>query len=622
MDPRPPSFALFAALVLGGCAPAPPLVEHGTFVQDWRDEVLYQVIVDRFANGDPNNDWNVDEGDLGRYQGGDWRGLADKLDYLQALGITSLWISPAVANVEEDAGFASYHGYWTQAFDQHNPHFGESEALIELINAAHARGMKVILDIVVNHVGQLFYYDINRNGQPDDNIYGGGGSWGGDEGPFDPNTEFELERVSEWDPDWDPRGVQSETSLGESGLAPITFLEVPEIRRLPPEPPEFANADWYNGKGRVVSWNDPAQVVLGDFPGGLKDLKTTLPEVRSALIDVFGAWIEGYGFDGFRIDTLKHVEMSFWPEFTAAMRARALGVGKTNFLMFGEAFDGDDALLGSYTKAASDGGGELDSVFYFSQKFQVFDDVVRSGLPTRKIEDLWAARASRYGTVGHGGGLVDSTGGPVAPTAALINFLDNHDLPRFLWDHDGDGPYVPTQEMLHAALLLLLTMDGIPCLYYGTELDFAGGNDPANRELMWPTGFPTDGATFRWVAALNALRRDLPSLRRGGLQIRWSSPHDSGASESTAAQDAGMFAFERRFEGQTALVVMNLGDEATSETSASSAGGGDMIVGFPPGTVLEDRLGSGLTVTVGGAGPEGTVRISLPPRQGVVLTEG
>lgn len=606
-------------LLLAACAPPPPELLHGNFVADWRDEVIYQVLVDRFANGDPNNDWNVDEGDLGRYQGGDWRGLKDKLDYLQALGVTTLWISPAVANVEEDAGFSSYHGYWTQAFDQHNPHFGESEALIELVNAAHSRGMKIILDIVVNHVGQLFYYDINRNGRPDDNVYGGGGSWGGDEGDFDPGDNFELERVSEWDPDWDPRGVQAETSLGESGPAPITFLEVPEIRRMPPEPAEFANADWYNGKGRVVDWRDFDQVVLGDFPGGLKDLKTTLPEVREALVDVFGRWVTAYGFDGFRIDTLKHVEMSFWPEFTAGIRAQAATVGKDNFLLFGEAFDGDDTLLGSFTRAAVDGGGDMDSVFYFSQKFQVFDDVVRNGQPTRRIEDLWAARPQRYGTQGHAGGVHDEGGTALAPTQVLINFLDNHDLPRFLYDYDGDGPYVPTQEMLHVALMLLLTMDGIPCLYYGTELDFAGGNDPANREIIWPTGFPTDGATFRWIAALNAARRDLSPLRRGDVQIRWSSPNDSGAPESQAAQDAGIFAFERTYEGERVLVVLNLGDEATSETSASAVGGGDMIVGFPAGTTVIDALGSGLEATVAGGAGAPTLRISLPPRQGVVL---
>jgi len=141
---------------------------------DWRDQVIYQVMIDRFDDGDPNNDYNVQPDAPARYHGGDWRGLADHLDYLQTLGVTALWISPVVKNVEEDAGFASYHGYWTQDFLRPNPHFGDVAALRALVDAAHARGMLVILDVVTNHMGQLFYYDVNNNGQPDDLVSGAG----------------------------------------------------------------------------------------------------------------------------------------------------------------------------------------------------------------------------------------------------------------------------------------------------------------------------------------------------------------------------------------------------------------------------------------------------------------
>jgi glycosidase len=598
-----------------GCAPPPPALDHTTNVVDWRDEVIYQVIVDRFANGDPNNDWNVDEGDLGRYQGGDWQGLIDHLDYFTALGVTTLWISPVVANLEEDAGFSSYHGYWTQAFDRHNVHWGEIEKLQELSQRAHERGIKLVLDIVVNHIAQLFYYDMNLNGRPDDNLYGGGGTWGGDEGTFDPNEEFELERVTEWDPDWSPAGIHAFTSLGDAGLAPIRWVDIPEIRRQPPEPPEFANVLWYNGKGRVTNWNDADQVELGDFPGGLKDLKTTLPEVRQALIAAFGDWIEWGDFDGFRIDTLKHVEMSFWPEFTAAMRQRAHDLGRDNFLMFGEAFDGSDELIGSYTTSAASGGGELDSVFYFSQKFRVFDNVIKHGNPTQEIEALWSLRDQNYGTQGHAGGLVDEAGSPVAPRDVLVNFLDNHDLPRFLFDQDGPGGLDPSLQMLHQALVLLLMEDGIPCIYYGTEHAFAGGNDPGNREVLWPTGFATDGETFQWIARLTALRREHPALRRGGLQVRWATPvraDDLGSGRG----DLGIFAFERALGEDRVVVVLNTSDVATSVTSAVTIGGGDMATGFAAGSTVTDLLGSGLTATVGAGG---TMRVELPPRASVVL---
>jgi alpha-amylase len=137
---------------------------------DWRDQFIYQIMVDRFENGDRNNDLNADPTIPGKYHGGDWQGVIDKLDYLHDLGVTALWISPVVKNTEEDAGFASYHGYWTQDFLRPNAHFGDLTKLRELVDKAHAKGMLVILDVVTNHMGQLFYYDINGNGQPDDTI--------------------------------------------------------------------------------------------------------------------------------------------------------------------------------------------------------------------------------------------------------------------------------------------------------------------------------------------------------------------------------------------------------------------------------------------------------------------
>ena len=91
---------------------------------DWRDEIIYQVIVDRFANGDINNDHRVTPSALGRYQGGDWQGLIDRLDYFVGPGVTALWIPvPNVKNIDYDAGFDGYHGYWTQSFSKVNPHF-------------------------------------------------------------------------------------------------------------------------------------------------------------------------------------------------------------------------------------------------------------------------------------------------------------------------------------------------------------------------------------------------------------------------------------------------------------------------------------------------------------------
>lgn len=588
-----------------------PVLE--THVDDWRDEVIYQILVDRFANGDVNNDYNVTENPevLARYMGGDYQGVIDNVDYLSALGVTAVWISPVVVNVEEDAGVASYHGYWTQDFMGVNPHFGDLVKLREMVDVLHDNGIVVILDIVVNHVGQLFYYDINRNGQADSTVYGSGAD--GDA----------LEIISEWDPAYDSRRVQGWTSLGESGDAPLNWVYMPELNRMPPEPAEFHNDDWYNRRGRVTDWSQRDQVEKGDFPGGLKDLDTTNPAVQQALIDVFSYWITATDIDGFRIDTLKHVENDFWNTFAPAIRQNAAAAGKDRFLMFGEAFDGSDALIGSYTcdtvsdnlgkypDESSDGqyvgcshqdhsGGEsyqgVDSVFYFSQKFQVYDDVFKYGGATSKIEALVAAREQNYGSE------PKERGAGHAPRDILVNFIDNHDIPRFLYDQ----PSVPA---LKNALFFLLTQDGIPCIYYGTEQGFHGGNDPANREPLWESGFDQNGDLFVHTQSLIALRKELEPLRRGDFNTRWAS--DRTASE----EDAGIYAFERATESEVVLVVLNVNDDQTSHTGWQGAG---MPVSFAPGTTLVEvwPTDSQRTFTVGS---DSTVIVDVAPRGGSVL---
>ena len=591
-------------------AESPQLETH---VDDWRDEVVYQLMVDRFANGDVNNDYNVTQNPdvMARYMGGDYQGVIDNVDYLLELGITAVWVSPIVTNVEEDAGVASYHGYWTQDFTGVNPHFGDLAKFRQMVNVLHANGIVVILDIVANHVGQLFYYDINRNGQADTTQYGSGQS--GDD----------LSMIMEWDPAYDERGIQAWTSLGESGPAPLGWVYMPELNRLPPEPGEFHDDSWYNRRGRVTDWGVRHQVETGDFPGGLKDLDTTNPDVRQALIDAFTYWIVETDIDGFRIDTLKHVENDFWQEFAPAIRQNAAAAGKERFLMFGEAFDGSDALIGSYTcdtrsdnlgwypYESSDGqfvgcdhadnlGGEdyqgVDSVFYFSQKFQVYDDVFKYGGPTSKIEELYAERDLHYGQT------PKAYGAGHAPRDILVNFVDNHDIPRFLYDN----PSVPA---LKSSIFYLLTEDGIPCIYYGTEQAFSGGNDPANREPLWWSGYDTNGDVFLHTQSLIALRKAYEPLRRGRLSVSWASDRIGGED------DAGIFAFERATDGASVLVVVNTHDDQVSETRYESFG---MPVSWPAGTALVEVWpeDSGRTFTVDS---DGEVVVDVPPRGGSVL---
>lgn len=586
---------LFAVLALLACANLPSQgqpAQLATHVQDWRDEVIYQVIVDRFADGDVNNDWNVEPGFLGKFQGGDWKGVEDHLGYLQDLGVTTLWISPIVKNVDSDADIDSYHGYWSQDLHKLNAHFGDAASLRSLVNDAHTRGMKVVLDIVCNHMGQLFFYDMNLNGKPDQYVNGSG-------------TSSPVTNENEYDPDWNPLGVQAYSAAGSAGRAPIIFLDDPSINRTPPTAPDggvdlLATPGAYHGFGRILNYDDPAQRTLGDFPGGLKDLATELPEVRAYLVDAFSSWVEQFDFDGFRIDTVKHVEHGFWQAFTAGVRARLGPEDKHNFFMFGEAFDGNDALVGSYTVP-----GELDSMFYFPQHYQVFHDVFAmahapgSQAGTSQIAALWAARQADYGAAPQSDGI------GIAPTEALVNFLDNHDVPRFLNDAAGDQP------ALENALTLLLTEDGVPCIYYGTEQNFSGGNDPANREILWNAGFDETNATFQHIAELTKLRKTYEALRRGALRVVYSTPHVGTET------DAGIFAYERTGGDapapEYALVVLNTNDQKSSSTGDATA----MAVSAPPGTVLVDVLDPAQTeYTVAG---DGTLRIQVPAQSGLIL---
>ncbi|HOX44177.1 MAG TPA: alpha-amylase family glycosyl hydrolase [Myxococcota bacterium] len=661
-------WALALLPALSGCVTPPdldgPLSDN---VTDWRDEIIYQVMTDRFANGDASNDFGVNLADPSDYHGGDWRGLQDRLGYLEQLGVTCLWISPVVKNVEEDAGFSSYHGYWAQDLDRPNPHFGDLSALRELVDAAHARGMKVVLDIVTNHVGQAFFYDINKNGQPDEFLMGQGGEIV-PIGQGEPSSD--LVRVTEWDPDFDRDGVQSWTSLGPSGLAPAVFVHQPEINRVPPEPWPLGEAWAYNQKGRVTVWQDPEvcgcpawgcawddacrreQEVLGDFPGGLKDLDTRHPYVRATLADSFARWIARADFDGFRIDTLKHVELGFWDDFCPRMRRFALERGKRNFFMFGEAFDGDDNLLGSYTQ-----GQGVDSVFYFSQYYTVFRGaLLGDGARTCEIERLHCRRLgcasdpcgegqafpALYSDTPKENGVTGEDGLGLGPARLPVSFESNHDVGRLLFFMPPAWTEPEKRAVLHQALAYLLTVDGVPALYYGVEQEFSGGNDPANRETLWDADaylrpvwkdghwkaarrtydgdgdgeddtlwepFDTGNPTFHRIAELIALRKAHVALRRGELVFRWSTAGSGG-------EDHGLVAYERVHPDERALVALNLGKELPSVTRA---GGQTMPVGFAPGAVLEDALDPAFTVSVAASGcaaPSGggCLELELPAR--------
>jgi alpha-amylase len=379
----------------------------------------------------------------------------------------------------------------------------------------------------------------------------------------------------------------------------------------------FRNPEVYNRKGRTIDFEVEDQLLHGDFPGGLKDVDTTRCDVKRAFVDVYAKIIEQTDADGFRIDTIKHVEHEFWRYFTQRLRQRLGARGKTKFFMFGEAFDGRDDLVGSFTQQALPdpselpcamgtgqplGGDQLDSAFYFPQHFQAIRDVFQQAQSTDRIQALWEQRATTWGSVAPIGGI------EVAPADIPVNFLDNHDVPRFLYNV-RDLPEEQRRLLLHNALLFLYTVPGVPCLYYGTEQEFSGGNDPANREDLWRSGYDTENSTFQWIAKLAKVRQAYASLRRGAWAVTWASNRVGNE------EDAGVFAFERN--GGTSsngysLVVINTNQVHASHTSFE---GNAMPVLAPAGTVLKDAL-TGDTFAVS---DQGTIEVMIEPMRGVIL---
>lgn len=532
--------------------PVPTTV--GTNVDDWRDRVVYELLVDRFDNGDRSNDladgFPPVPGDLSRFQGGDWRGVAQRLDYLAGLGVSAIWISPVVQNVPSTEGEDGYHGYWASDFITPNPRFGTMQELADLVREAHARDIAVIVDVVTNHTGRVFDYDLDGDGAYEP---------GEIEPPFLADGPYDTPLLWYFDP---PRLFASEAE---------------DILTLGPE---HFHRRGLGGMGEVAR-------ALSDFPTGLRDLSTEREDVLAALVATYAWWVRKTDVDGFRIDAVPHVEHAFWAPFCERLRARLAAMGKHRFLLLGEVFTSDPARLSSFTEA-----GMLDAVFDFSLKFDLIDGVILGGAPPADARGVLTTHRELYQDAPQPMGV------ELTPWQARVAFADNHDTWRLRAEVDD-------WFAVALALTVVFTVDAVPALYYGTELDFDGTNHHAARELLWESGFPTDGNTYRFIARLAALRRGSVALRYGSLELRYASEHGGRESE----EDASMLAWERHHEGERVLVALNAHAAQSSRATVPT--------GFAPGTVLRDALeGSSIDTLVA---EDGSVELELLPRSSVVL---
>jgi neopullulanase len=557
--------SLLASLLLG-LAPAAVLSDPaaGAAMAAMRarlpeDEVVYFVLPDRFENGDPSNDRGGLKGDRlksgfdpaakGFYHGGDLKGLSRRLDYIQGLGASAIWVGPVFKNkpVQGPPGqeSAGYHGYWITDFTQVDPHFGTNADFKALVDAAHARGMKVYMDIIVNHTADVIQY---REVAKDGYAYHSKAAY-----PFSRRGGVGGAAIN---PGFAGDGDPSEANwlrLTDPAFAYTPY--VPKGEERAKTPVWLNNPIYYHNRGNS-NWKGES-ALYGDF-SGLDDIATENPRVLSGMIEIFGDWIDRYGVDGFRIDTAKHVNPEFWRAFVPAMLTRAKAKGIPNFHIFGEVYsDFDPALLASWTRNAG-----LPYTLDFAFMTAAID-AISGKTGTERLARLLDD------DVLYEGGKKTALG--------LPTFLGNHDAGRFASWLKQNIPGISAEELLARDKLghaLMLTMRGVPVIYYGDEQGFVGhGGDQLARQDMFASKVPeyndeplvgTQSTTananfdpthplFRFIADLARIRRSTPALTAGASVVRAMS------------EKPGLFAVSRILDGREVLLAFNTSTAPISE---------------------------------------------------------
>ncbi len=506
------------------------------------DEIIYFVMPDRFENGDPSNDrGGIDGGrlkdgydptDYGFFHGGDLKGLTDRLDYIQGMGVTAIWLTPIFENnpVQGPEGKESsgYHGYWITDFTSVDPHLGTEEEFKAFVDAAHARGMKVYMDIITNHTADIISYrecyDPEWTGETVKGCpyrYIGDYPWttkGGPEGAQINQGFLGVDGVHQT--------PENFAKLKDLGWAYTPFI--PEGFESVKTPAWLNDPIYYHNRGET-DWIDEDSL-YGDF-AGLDDLYTAHPRVVEGMIDIYKDWISRYKVDGYRIDTVKHVNDEFWQQFGPAIMAHAKAEGIDHFHMFAEAYEPDAGQLARFTTTAKLPAA-LDFAFQAStRKFVVEGE---SGLSMDRLFKLDEVYAEGPKT------------GRQLPT-----FLGNHDMGRFSGFLREADPEMSDEDMikrLRLANAMMFFGRGVPTVYYGDEQGFVSdGGDRLARENMFPSqtelyndndligtnattaevNFDTEHPLYKMIAGFASIRSSEPALRYGRQVTRLAHREDS-----------------------------------------------------------------------------------------------
>jgi len=492
---------------------------------------IYFVMTDRYRNGDAGNDrggltgargvTGYDPTDVGWFHGGDFKGLTGDctgkttgLARIKDLGFTAIWVTPPFAQKAVQGDSAAYHGYWGLDFTTVDPHLGTDADFAAFVDCAHSLGLKVILDVVVNHTADVI-------------IPGGGSSYS--DAPYR-DCRGRVFKPAQY-------VAQPFPCLRASSMPrpPVVF----EPERALKKPAWLNDVTKYHNRGDVdFSSCSPQCLEQGDF-FGLDDVFTEQPAVVGGWAEAYGAWIRRYKVDGFRIDTAKHVNAAFFRLWVPKILAIARAAGVPDFQVFGEVFDTNALNLVPFVR---DRG--LPNLLDFplqdaAASFAAGESPVRA-LVTRLDDDDYFR-------------LPDG----IAPTPAT--FLGNHDMGRaaaLIRDRSGASGAVLLQRDLLAHDLLYL-LRGAPVVYYGDEVGMMGtGGDKAARQDLFPTqvaewrgesrvgsGPIGTGSSFdaldHPVAAhlreLGALRDEYPALSTGSTIVRLSTRSVLAVSRIDAA---------------------------------------------------------------------------------------
>jgi alpha-amylase len=566
----------FLLLILSMTVPA--------MARPWTDEVMYFVMTDRFQDADQSNNsprgcdpalYDPHQKDISRYMGGDLRGVENAIQtgYFSDLGVTSLWLTPVVRNVWRsgyDLGGwkTGYHGYWTQDWLDIDPHLTSRTSLTgeaysddangrmshyrDFVKLAHSKGIRIIQDVVLNHAGPVFYYDANGDGV------------------------FDVSRKDEWVQPFKRDGFHASARWADLPKWNAVIVRPDGPQKLLgvkiPTKGTLARLDSYGRKGfsnDSLGKSDGEEIMCDFF--SLRDFWTA-PEGEhfDALVDefveIYHFYLTTVGVDGLRIDTVKHVHHAFWDAFTERLRKR-LGPAAAEKLIFGEIYDGSPAVLGRYTWRSDwpqRKDPELDAVLDFNFCFSAREYLRKPGnhfgLPATMEKSLLARTAA------------DANGRPYFnPNPGADGLNSQQKIITFIENHDGLNRFRVagiTERRNRLAQALLMTLPGIPCLYYGSEFSLLDGegkpgeDGETGRMMFFPhQNGPTpdhvkSSASFLEISKLAALRAGIPILRTGNLIPLWG---DSGAG----SQDDGVFAFARASSGGDTFVVvaMNASDE-------------------------------------------------------------